>query len=145
MGARHASARASARAEFQSEGLSSHEPRLVPARLLSGDICVREVTGELRLRGRDFEWTLSSGAHLDAPRALRRKLRPEGSRCIKARRGGRLERLGRGVEGGAGREAQAVLGQAALERRPLHRQQLARVIVIHAPRLLALVRIRVRG
>ena len=89
----------------------------------------------VRTRGRGGE------AHLDAPRALRGKLCPQSSGGIEARRGGRL---GRSVEGGAGREAQAVLGQAALERRPLHRQQLARVIVILAPRLLALVRIRIR-
>ena len=180
IGARHASARASASAEFQSEGLSSHEPRL--ARLLSGDTCLglglalglglglglggKGVRGEgwgggeahaasppnpnanphpnpHPTPGEEEEEGEGGGAHLDPPRAVRGELsEARGSRGVEAGRGGRV---GRGVEGGAGREAQAVLGQAALERRPLHRQQLARVVVILATRLLALVRMRVRG
>ena len=58
IGARHASARASASAEFQSDGLSSHEPRL--ARLLSGDTCLGlglglgAVRAERRDRQRDM-------------------------------------------------------------------------------------------
>ena len=59
MGARQASARASASAEFQSEGLSSHEPRW--ARLLSGDIWGHGGMGELQVRGETFEFRRRAG------------------------------------------------------------------------------------